>query len=436
MKYRLLLIFAFALSLFSLFGAEKELNDVLTLNKDILWSIKPEQCSEIFGVKFIPQDKFNNVMRYHMKDSMQYVRFNQRIVTEIIFYFEKRHLQSITISLYNRGDNGAMDDSSFAQLNSQAEKFAAAFSNDSEPVNETRKFDKFRIESIIWQDKVCDYVLRRNRKGKYPEYLQIVIYPAGKAKKLRDALRSAANKNQLQLNLNIQSDGDHYLDIPMVNQGAKGYCVDASVERILKYYGSRIDQQIIAQLAESDAYKGTNIRKIINVLDKNKSKLQINVNKLIFDDIFSLEDLQKLTQTYNNFAKKQKRKRLNFNDFCSGKGRYRRLDIAALIGNYDYDLFREARCKNKREVEKFAESIQNSLNKGIPLAWVTFTFLNMKDGQQIGKFGLHMRIINGFNQQTNQIIYTDSWGRGHEKKYMGMNDARAITLMLLQITPK
>ena len=127
---------------------------------------------------------------------------------------------------------------------------------------------------------------------------------------------------------------------------------------------------------------------------------------------------------------------MNFNDFCSGKGRYRRLNYFALIGSYEYGLFRDARCRNKRTVDKFAEEVHKSLSKGIPLAWVTFTFQNMRDSSRIGRFGFHMRIINGFNKNKNQIIYTDSWGKGHEKKYMALNDAAAINLMLLQITTR
>lgn len=434
MRARLFSVLILLLCCFYSYG--KELEEFLTDSRKIFWTLKPEQCSVVLGVRFRPQDRYNNAMRYSSKDNQKYITFNKRVIPEIIFYFAKRELQSVTISLYNRGDNGIIDEKSFSNLNSQAEKFISDFSGDAEPVSETRKFDKFRIESLIWQDKNCDYVIRRNKRGKYPEYLQLIIYPAGKAKKLREALRTAADKNQLQLNLNIQPDGDHYLDIPMVNQGTKGYCVDSTVERIMKYYGSRVDQQIIAQLAKSDSYYGTNLRTIINVLDKNKSKLKINVEKNMTDDIITFENLQKFNQTYNNFAKKQKRNRVNFNDFCFRKGRYKRLDIKGLISNYEYDIFCDARNKNKRDTAKFDAIVKDTLSKGIPLAWCTFTFDNTKPGQKVGRFGFHMRIINGFNPKTNQIIYTDSWGKGHEKKHISLAEARAITLMLLKITPK
>jgi hypothetical protein len=38
--------------------------------------------------------------------------------------------------------------------------------------------------------------------------------------------------------------------LPMVDQGEKGYCVVASVERVLRYYGATVDQHELAQVAE------------------------------------------------------------------------------------------------------------------------------------------------------------------------------------------
>ena len=46
-------------------------------------------------------------------------------------------------------------------------------------------------------------------------------------------------------------------DLPMVDQGDKGYCVVASVERVMRYYGAAVDQHELAQVANSDAAIGT-----------------------------------------------------------------------------------------------------------------------------------------------------------------------------------
>jgi hypothetical protein len=47
--------------------------------------------------------------------------------------------------------------------------------------------------------------------------------------------------------------------IPMVDQGEKGYCVVASLERVLRYYGAAVDQHELAQLANSDGNAGTSM---------------------------------------------------------------------------------------------------------------------------------------------------------------------------------
>jgi hypothetical protein len=50
--------------------------------------------------------------------------------------------------------------------------------------------------------------------------------------------------------------------------------------------------------------------------------------------------------------------------------------------------------------------------------------------------GGHMRLIHGYNPTTNEILYSDSWGRGHERKRMAMDKAFAITEGLLTLEPK
>jgi len=41
--------------------------------------------------------------------------------------------------------------------------------------------------------------------------------------------------------------------------------------------------------------------------------------------------------------------------------------------------------------------------------------------------GAHMRLIIGYNENDGEILYTDSWGAGHELKRMDAEDALSIT---------
>jgi len=47
-----------------------------------------------------------------------------------------------------------------------------------------------------------------------------------------------------------------------------------------------------------------------------------------------------------------------------------------------------------------------------------------------------MRLIIGYNARSSEILYSDSWGAGHEIKRMSLRDAYAITTGLLSIEPR
>lgn len=60
---------------------------------------------------------------------------------------------------------------------------------------------------------------------------------------------------ELPQNIKKLENGDVYIqNIPMVDQGQKGYCVVATTQRLFEYYGIQADQHQIAQVA------GTNDR--------------------------------------------------------------------------------------------------------------------------------------------------------------------------------
>ncbi|MDE0837460.1 MAG: hypothetical protein OSB41_00250 [Kiritimatiellae bacterium] len=50
--------------------------------------------------------------------------------------------------------------------------------------------------------------------------------------------------------------------------------------------------------------------------------------------------------------------------------------------------------------------------------------------------GGRMRIIFGYNEKAKEILYTDSWGAGHERKWMSIEDARTITSDLYVFTTR
>ena len=44
-------------------------------------------------------------------------------------------------------------------------------------------------------------------------------------------------------------------------------------------------------------------------------------------------------------------------------------------------------------------------------------------------------MVTGYNDSTGEIIFSDSWGAGHEKKRMRMSDAHKATRGLFVLKP-
>ena len=50
--------------------------------------------------------------------------------------------------------------------------------------------------------------------------------------------------------------------------------------------------------------------------------------------------------------------------------------------------------------------------------------------------GGHMRLVIGYNPRREQILYTDTWGAGHELKRMSVEDAVTMTTAMYTIWPR
>ena len=74
---------------------------------------------------------------------------------------------------------------------------------------------------------------------------------------MADRSVASVRKSALASNTKKEDDIVRILNIPMVDQGAKGYCVVASVQRLFEYYGISCDMHQLAQIAKSDPNSGT-----------------------------------------------------------------------------------------------------------------------------------------------------------------------------------
>jgi hypothetical protein len=86
---------------------------------------------------------------------------------------------------------------------------------------------------------------------------------------------------------------------------------------------------------------------------------------------------------------------------------------------------------------KFEKQIEDYTSKGIPMLWALELGRYPEEPANAAQAGGgHMRLIIGYNQARQQVIFTDSWGAGHELKRMSLTDAFSATLAMYVIEPK
>jgi hypothetical protein len=363
-------------------------------------------------------------------------------VQEANFHFEKDALNDIYVSLYNRGDSGDMDQEAFNRLVASLDDKLGAWSGDKGALLKTSKINsEAKIQAKVWIKEALAVTLKwstsgNSKKSYRSEYIQVSIAPfdpkddprkKASAGDLREGMTLAKD---LPKNLKKEASGEVLIpDIPMIDQGAKGYCVDASCARVLRYYGVEVTQHDIAQISASDAKMGTNLKEMIEAIGKVTQRYGVRVQEYYKDDVIKdVRDFERYIKKYNSVASKNGRPSVKMvvrGDYVYPEDTMQLMDI---------ELVKKMRLGDKQGIKDFMKDVKTSVDKGIPLLWaVKLGIVKEKEIPQIT--GNHMRLIIGYDPKENEIIYSDSWGPGHELKRMSLDDAWLISSFLLALNP-
>lgn len=235
--------------------------------------------------------------------------------------------------------------------------------------------------------------------------------------------------------------GDVFIDnVPMVDQGQKGYCAVAASERVLRYYGVDVDEHEIAQAAGTSAEGGTSTRGMKDSVQAigRKYKLATVVTYGDFEKPAGerIAGLVKEVANYNKAAKKLRKKEITEDVYIRREGNtvyysYRDVDAAM-----DPEVLRDMKVNGaqRSKFTRFMKDVHDQVNKGIPLFWGV-TLGTYPEPESPQSKGGHIRLIIGYNDKKKEILYTDTWGAGHELKRMPAEWAWTISHCLLYMKP-
>ena len=349
-------------------------------------------------------------------------------VWEARLYYKGGAAEKVELSLYNRGDDKGPEGLSAEGLKTLLDKAAAA----AEPGGKiganpekrklrnggfqfVRRFTKGENDvELAWG------VNGAKAKDLTADYVRVTVVRKGAARSSRP-VAGVVSSAKAKANVVRNDEGDVWIDnVPMVDQGQKGYCACAVSERVLRYYGKDVDEHQIAQMAGSTAGGGTSIAEMIETVRTVGSR-----NRLGFQSVVSMtgsvKDINKDVEQYNKAAKSMGEPTIDIASCTKGN--------CIMIGMIDErmksDVILKMRMKDSR-YKRFLDGVRKQIDLGVPVFW----------GVTLGKFpepeipqasGGHMRLIIGYNKTKHKIIYSDTWGAGHERKTMDEDKAFAIT---------
>ena len=200
-----------------------ELDPLLGTGRE-LWKMSGEAVLRSIPDTFIWMDQAKSRLRFNARTSRAKLSLYGRNVQEAIFDVRNGQVVALSVSVYNRGDAGTMEKKSFDEL---LDELRAALQScagkECRPQSQNATVDGSRLRSQVWKTAWSDIVLRWSLSSREPEYAAVDFYPPGTAPRIKDGLKTTVGSSELEAKVQTDPDGSHYLLIPMVDQGAKGY---------------------------------------------------------------------------------------------------------------------------------------------------------------------------------------------------------------------
>jgi hypothetical protein len=371
--------------------------------------------------------------------------FGKLTVEEVVFVLKDGKLAEVALLPWNKGDS---QDSDITEkvFNGIVESWTAELSKHIAPSHKDRGKDTAsaaRAERRMWigkdtlaqlefsggKERIRDPYSGRERSGPnfQGEFIRLRLMPKPDSLLGHDASTGgtvAVRRGDLTKSVVREPSGDVLIpSVPMVDQGDKGYCAVATSARVLNYYGVPADQHEMAQVSGNDAGGGgTNPDEMIDALKKLSGKYKTRFTTELDLD-YSSRKYQSFLRKYNSVAKKMEKRVLDTDNYIY------------FFGGLDPEVLREVNGKGQT-YDRFMKVVKENIDKGVPVMWALQLGLFPENGEKARQSGGgHMRLIIGYNVTKDEIIFSDSWGAGHEKKRMAAPDASAATMGLYLLQP-
>ena len=351
------------------------------------------------------------------------LKIGSTVSHETLFNFRHGSLSKVTLMVYNKGDQDFIRKADYVNLQERAlgnvEKFISKKLAYKPNAGLARNHLYWSVSTKHLVKLESNFT--QTKKSFSAEYIRLSFTPPVKGVNAVNIDRISSDiltNDELISMVSKDKDGSVYISgIPMVDQGQKGYCACAATARILNYYGKDIDQHEIAKLALSSSM-GTGPDELKKALGQISTKLRLRFQTVVKCFLSNDNDIKRFLVKLERAYKKEG---YFFNS------RSLKADELSIV-------FAKMAAQENR-YKDFKKGIMRSIDNGRPLAWALYLGI-MPEADIPQASGGHMRLIIGYNEVTEQIYYSDTWGAGHEKKVMDMQSAFWVSAALWELRPR
>lgn len=223
------------------------------------------------------------------------------------------------------------------------------------------------------------------------EYVSLAVQPTAFADERGRVARTsdAEVRERARANVETRENGDVIIkNIPMVDQGPKGYCVPATAERCMRYLGIPADMYLLAMAGETKIGGGTSVTVLFNALERDIKRKGRSLEKWTGE--LKLREIAKhiddgIPVMWSLFSTSE------FNDIANARSKKRA----------------DASVWDEYKAEVIAAAENASLQPDPETS--------------------HVVIITGYNKETNEIAFSDSWGERYLERWITIDEAEQIS---------
>ena len=223
------------------------------------------------------------------------------------------------------------------------------------------------------------------------QYVGIEVVPAAFADAGGKVARTSDNviRERAKANIEKRPLGDVVInDLPMVDQGPKGYCVPATAERAMRYMGVPADMYVLAMAGESGYGGGTSVEKLLEGVGR---------------------DIKRKGRSFEHWSGALKMKELA-----------KHIDkgvpvIWALYSTKEFNNTANSRLAERKQATE------------LPAWKAKVTGEAAGHSLKTDHDTAHVVLIMGYNKETNEIAFSDSWGERFKERWITLGEAEQVS---------